>query len=263
MADPLHPLHGKRALVTGAGGVIGGWIARALREAGASLCLTDVRADALDRFTPADLGPEGFIHQADIATSAGIADLCAALDTRWGAPDILVNNAGIYPSDFLLDTSDAEWDRIMGINLRTPFMLTRDVARLMIAHGRPGSVVNISSGGAKRARRTSVVYCTSKVALDRLSEGFALELAEYGIRVNAIYPGFAAGSEVTALTEAHVQTVSGANPMGRPTSFQDLAGPLVFLCSDAAGYVTGATLAVDGGGSAGVMTVFQDKKRAL
>lgn len=257
-------LAGKRAVITGAGGIIGGWIAQALTAAGASLCLTDARAEALDAAAArVDLGPEGFTHLADLTRAEDIAGLAAALKAKWGAPDILVNNAGIYPSGFLLDTSDAEWEQIFAINLRAPFQLSRDLAKLMIADGRPGCIVNVSSGGAKRARRTAVPYCTSKVALDRLSEGFALELAEYGIRVNSLYPGFVAGSAVTALPDDHANTVATANPMGRPTCYEDLAGPLVFLCSEEARYVTGATLAIDGGGSAGVMTVYQDKKRAL
>lgn len=260
-------LVGQKAVLTGAGGVIGRWLARGLREAGADLCLTDTGPEALNGVL-ADLGTlglgsAGFTHPADLTDPAQVRGLADEVDARWGAPDILVNNAGIYPSAFLLDTSDAEWDLMFDINLRAPFLLTRDLARLMVAAGKRGSIVNISSGGAKRARRTAVAYCTSKVALDRLSEGFALELAEYGIRVNTLYPGFAAGSGVTSLTDAHVQTVSTANPMGRPTEAQDLIGPLVFLCSEEARFITGATLAVDGGGSAGVMTVFQDKKRAL
>ena len=238
-----------------------------LREAGAELCLTDTRHVLLEpviaELGDLGLGPTGFTHVADLTSAAAVRTLAGEIENRWQAADILVNNAGIYPSAFLLDTSDAEWDRMFDINLRAPFLLTRDLAALMIRQGRPGSIVNISSGGAKRARRTAVAYCTSKVALDRLSEGFALELAEYGIRVNALYPGFAAGSDVSSLSDSHIATVSTGNPMGRPTRPEDLIGPLVFLCSDEARYVTGATLAVDGGGSAGVMTVYQDKKRAL
>lgn len=260
-------LAGRKAVLTGAGGVIGRWLARGLREAGAELCLTDSRPQALEA-ARADLGAlglgaSGFVHVADLTEAAAIRGLAEEVATRWGAPDIVVNNAGIYPSAFLLDTSDAEWDLIFDINLRAPFLLTRDMARLMVAAGRGGSIVNISSSGAKRARRTAVAYCTSKVALDRLSEGFALELGEYGIRVNTLYPGFAAGSEVTSLSDAHIGAVSTANPLGRPTAPEDLVGPLLFLCSDEAGYVTGATLAVDGGGAAGVMTIYQEKKRAL
>jgi len=260
-------LAGRKAVLTGAGGVLGRWLAQGLREAGADLCLTDTNAPALARAVAAlgDAGPGdmGFTHVTDLTDPRGVRGLVDQVSDRWGAADILINNAGIYPSAFLLDTSDAEWDLMFDINLRAPFLLTRDLAKLMIGAGKGGSVVNISSGGAKRARRTAVVYCTSKTALDRLSEGFALELAEYGIRVNTLYPGFAAGSEVTHLTKAHIATVSTGNPMGRPTEPRDVIDPLVFLCSDEACFITGATLAVDGGGSAGVMTIYQDKKKAL
>lgn len=260
-------LAGQRAVLTGAGGVIGRWLARGLRNAGAELCLTDTRLDILeavvDELGDLGLGTTGFVHAADLTDASAIKTVVDEVRRRWQAPDILVNNAGIYPSAFLLDTSDVDWDRMFSINLRAPFLLTRDLATLMIRDGRPGSIVNISSGGARRARRTAVPYCTSKIALDRLSEGFALELGEHRIRVNTLYPGFAAGSDVSSLSENHVSVVSTANPMGRPTMPEDLIGPLVFLCSEESRYVTGATLAVDGGGSAGVMTIYQDKKSAL
>lgn len=260
-------LAGRKAVLTGAGGVIGQWLAQGLRQAGVELCLTDSRPQALDAVCAelggTGLGETGFTHVADLRDAAAIRGLADAVAARWGAPDIVVNNAGIYPSAFLLDTANDDWDQIFDINLRAPFLLTRDMARLMVAAGRGGSIVNISSSGARRARRTAVAYCTSKIALDRLSEGFALELGEYGIRVNTLYPGFAAGSQVTSLSDAHIKAVSVANPLGRPTAPQDLVGPLLFLCSDEARYITGATLAVDGGGSAGVMTIYQDKKEAL
>jgi 3-oxoacyl-[acyl-carrier protein] reductase len=112
-------------------------------------------------------------------------------------------------------------------------------------------------------RATSVPYCVSKTALDRLTLGLALELAEYGIRVNALEPGFAAGSETTKLTETQVTNVIANIPLGRPSGPYDAPTAALFLCSDAASFITGATLAVDGGNSAGSRVVYQDKKKAL
>ena len=182
---------------------------------------------------------------------------------RWGAPDVLVNNAGLYPSGFLLDIGIEDWDAIMGVNLRAPFLLSKLFALQMIGAGKGGSIVNVSSGASRKMRTTVVPYCTSKTALDRLTKGFALELAEYGIRVNALEPGFIAGSDVSPLSQEHVQAVTTTIPLGRSSAAQDVAGAALYLCSDAASYVTGATLTVDGGNSIGTQAVFQAKKKAL
>ena len=112
-------------------------------------------------------------------------------------------------------------------------------------------------------RRTVVPYCTSKTALDRLTKGFGVELAEFGIRVNALEPGFAAGSKVSDLTEAHIRSTISQIPLGRPSSREDVGNALLYLASDASAYVTGATLTVDGGNSIGSLAVHQDKKNPL
>ena len=136
--------------------------------------------------------------------------------------DVLVNNAGIYPSGFLLDIATAEFDRIFAINLRAPFPDRGHRPADDRSKGVKGSIINISSGAARKMRRTVVPYCTSKTALDRLTKGFAIELAEFGIRVNALEPGFAAGSTVSRLTDEQSTTPSrasrSAGPPRRPTS---------------------------------------------
>ena len=151
----------------------------------------------------------------------------------------------------------------MGINVRVPFLLTQTVAKLMIAAARRGCIVNISSGAAHRMRRSVAPYCLSKSALDRLTKGYALELAEYGIRVNAVEPGFAPGSTSSPLTEAHVRNTSAGIPLGRVSGPNDAAAAVLFLCSDSAAYITGTALAVDGGNSIGSLAVHQAKKTAL
>ena len=255
---------GKGVVVTGACGIYGGWIADAFARAGARLCLTDRDPDALERRLAEAGAPAGsFVFAADLLADAQVYGLGEALGKRWGAPDILVNNAGVYPSGFLLDIDAAEWDRIMGLNLRAPFLLTQVVAKLMIAAGRGGSIVNISSGAARKMRRSVVPYCLSKTAVDRLTKGYALELAEYGIRVNAVEPGFAPGSTASPLTAAHVEATRAGIPLGRLSGPEDAAGAVMFLCSDAASYVTGASLAVDGGNSIGSLAVHQAKQTAL
>jgi 3-oxoacyl-[acyl-carrier protein] reductase len=254
----------KRVLVTGAGGIIGGWIARSFHDVGAKLCLTDARQPALDKMAK-DLALHGdsFVHACDLTDAAAIDGLAKVVGERWGAADIVVNNAGIYPSGFLLDIDAKEWDRIFDINLRAPFLVTRALALLMIQQKVKGVVINISSGAAHKMRRTVVPYCTSKTALDRLTKGFALELAEFGIRVNALEPGFAAGSDTQHLTPEHIAATTAAIPLGRASAQNDIAQALFYLCGGGANFVTGATLAVDGGNAIGTMAVYQQKKNPL
>lgn len=254
---------GKKVIVTGAGGIIGGWIARAFAQEGAQVCLTDVDEARLATVKDGLPGEGHLAIGADLNDAASIGAFAQALSDIWGAPDILVNNAGIYPSGFLLDISVEDWDRIMGINLRAPFLLSQLFAKQMIAAGKGGSIINISSGAARKMRSTVVPYCTSKTALDRLTKGLGLELAEYGIRVNAVEPGFAAGSDVSPLTDEHVNTVTSSIPLGRASSASDVAAAVLYVSSSGASYVTGATLTVDGGNSIGSQAVFQQKKTAL
>lgn len=253
---------GKRVIVTGACGIIGGWIAKGFAEAGAELCLTDRRSDALIAAAET-LGGNPLTIVADLTDAADMERFAGEVAARWGAPDVLVNNAGIYPSGFLLDIGIEDFDTIMGVNLRAPFLLSKLFAKQMIDKGVAGSIVNISSGAARKMRRTVVPYCVSKTALDRLTKGFAIELAEYGIRVNALEPGFIAGSDVSNLSDEHVQTVTSTIPLGRSSSMEDVAQAALYLASSAASYVTGATLTVDGGNSIGSLAVFQAKKSAL
>ncbi|MEO9337542.1 SDR family oxidoreductase [Mesorhizobium sp. SB112] len=254
---------GKKVVVTGACGIIGGWIAEAFRDAGAQLCLTDRNAEALDAKL-AEFGGEGhFALAADLMDAEAMTVFAAEVAKRWDAPDVIVNNAGIYPSGFLLDIDIADWDAIMGVNLRAPFLISKLFAKQMIDAGKGGSIVNISSGAARKMRTTVVPYCTSKTALDRLTKGFAIELAEYGIRVNAVEPGFIAGSDVSELPDEHVKTVTSTIPLGRSSSPKDVANAVLYVCSDAGSYMTGATMTVDGGNSIGSQVVFQAKKKAL
>lgn len=112
-------------------------------------------------------------------------------------------------------------------------------------------------------RASSVPYCLSKAALDRLTKGYALELAEYGIRVNLIEPGFASGSVSNPLPEEHIRGMGGRIPLGRESGPKDTPNAILYLCSEAASFITGATLPVDGGNGAGIRAVYQAKKHAL
>jgi 3-oxoacyl-[acyl-carrier protein] reductase len=263
MLDFSSELKARRVVVTGAAGIFGSWIAKAFADAGAELLLTDADAARLD-VAARQIGDGAHLqHVADLTSDADIQWLLSRIGEAWGAADVLVNNAGIYPSGFLLDITAQDWDRIFGINLRAPFLLSQGVARQMIAKGVKGSIVNISSGASRKMRRTVVPYCASKTALDRLNKGLALELAEFGIRVNIVEPGFAPGSDVSHLTQEHIDNVTSSIPLGRPSAPQDAATAVLYLASEAASYVTGATLTVDGGNSIGSLAVFQAKKTPL
>lgn len=262
--DFFSDLAGKRVVITGACGVIGRWIVDAFQQAGCDLCLTDARQTELEaQAAEIQLGGNSFTCVADLTNEASINQLIAEIGKRWGAADVLVNNAGIYPSGFLLDISTEDFDRIFSINLRAPYLLTKGLALQMIQQKKPGSVINISSGASRKMRKTVVPYCTSKTALDRLTKGFAIELAEFDIRVNALEPGFVAGSAVSALTDTHIKNTVAAIPLARPTSSDDVRNGLYYLASAASSFVTGSTLTIDGGNSIGSMDVHQAKKTPL
>ncbi len=257
-------LKGKKVVITGAYGVFGVWFAQAFAQEGAQLCLTGSRMEklqALAKTLPCEQEP--LLVTADLSSVDAITALAQRVEQEWGYADVIINNAGLYPSSFLLDLDATEWDRIFNVNLRAPFLLSKAFALLMIKNNIKGSIINISSGAARKMRTTSVPYCVSKTALDRLGLGLALELAEYGIRVNTLEPGFAAGSESSPVTEEHVRTVISNIPLGRPSGPKDAPTAALFLASDAASFITGSTLAVDGGNSAGVRAVYQNKKKAL
>jgi 3-oxoacyl-[acyl-carrier protein] reductase len=255
VVDASRPFADARVVVTGAGGIFGRRISAAFAKAGARLCLSDPRPDVLDRL-PSELGlprEATLRHPTELREEASITELVRLVATAWRAPDILINNAGVYPRGHLLDVPVDEWDRIMDVNLRAPFILTREMARLMIAAGIHGSVVNITSGAAQRVRTGSVPYSTSKAALERLTAGLALELAPHRIRVNAVSPGFAPGSIVSPLSPAYVEAMLARIPLGRASGPDDAPNAILFLCSPQASFITGATLAVDGGNALGTV----------
>ncbi|CAN7667899.1 SDR family NAD(P)-dependent oxidoreductase [Neorhizobium tomejilense] len=243
----------KTIVITGAAGIFGRWIAAYFAAQGATLCLSDVRMDGLEKAV-SELGLDRskvLLHATELISDVSMLELVDLVKREWKAPDILVNNAGIYTRFSLLEMEFSDWDRVFGVNLRAPFVLSREFARLMIAEGKAGSIVNISSGAARKMNQNSVPYCTSKTAIERLSKGFAMELAEYGIRVNVVEPGFAPGSEVSELSDEYVSNMLKNIPLGRASGPEDAPGAIAYLCSDKAAFITGAVISVDGGNSIG------------
>lgn len=251
---------GKSVIITGAAGIFGTWIAQAFAREGAKVVLSDMRTDELHNLERdlTEAGAEVAAHETQLLSDDSLSSLVDITMDNFGCPDILINNAGVYPSAFILDTPPSEWDRIMGVNVRAPYVLSRMVAQRMIEAGRHGTIINVSSGASRSMRSTMVPYCVSKTALDRLTKGLAVEFAEYKIRVNAVEPGFAPGSPVSPLTDKHVRATSAGIPLGRNARPDDATNVILFLCSARADFVTGATVSVDGGNSAGSRTVYID-----
>jgi 3-oxoacyl-[acyl-carrier protein] reductase len=163
-------------------------------------------------------------------------------------PDVVVNNAGMFPFGSFLETSAETWDQVMAVNLRATFLLSQLVAKAMIREERRGVIINIGSGSGTLVRQNDVAYSVSKRGLDWLSKAMALDLAPHGIRVNTLVPGIAVGDSID-FPDGYVDTIASRIPMGRVGSEDDAAQALLFLASEEASYITGASLAVDGGSS--------------
>jgi 3-oxoacyl-[acyl-carrier protein] reductase len=248
MRDYRDEYSGARVVITGACGIFGTWLAEAFAAAGARLLLTDARADALDLLA-GRLGATAVA--ADLTDTDELAALTAAISDAWESPDVLVNCAGIYPRTPLATTEPADVRRILDVNVVAPFELSRQVITLMIKAGVAGRVVNISSGAAVRPGATGSVYAASKAAIETLTRSMSLEVARHGIRVNAVQPGFAPGSEVSPLDDKHTTSMLARIPLGRTSGPDDAAAAVLWVCSSDASFVTGTTIAVDGGRTAG------------
>jgi 3-oxoacyl-[acyl-carrier protein] reductase len=148
----------KVVVVTGAAGVFGRWITEAFWREGARIVLSDARREAAEAIVAENgISPErAFVHQTELLSEDSILNLAAAVTARWGAPDVVINNAGVYPAGSLLQIDTAEWDRIFGINVRAPYLVTREFAKAMIAAGKKGVVIMISSGAARALRKGTV-----------------------------------------------------------------------------------------------------------
>ena len=244
-------LDGKVALVAGAGGGIGGAGAALLAREGAAVVCGDVDAAAAAACAEAiaAAGGKAIAVTLDVADSGSIDAAVARTASELGGADILLNSAGISTTASVLDLTRAAWDRVLAVNLTGMFLLGQAVARQMVARGRGGSIVHVTSQLAEVGVRQKTAYLASKGGARSLTIGMALDLAEHGIRVNAVAPG----PTVTNLTRdrfaddvMRAWTLSRI-PLGRLGQPSDLAGAILFLASDDARWVTGTTVVVDGG----------------
>ncbi|UPK46681.1 SDR family NAD(P)-dependent oxidoreductase [Paenibacillus pabuli] len=250
---PERTFAGKKVVITGAAGVFGQWIAQAYAAEGASLYLSDIREDAL-RKTVDKLKQEGVDvhwHVTNLVNEPSINELVRTVEQQWKAPDIVINNAGIYPYRTLMNMTLQHWNETMDLNLAAPFLLTQHFAKQMITSEVEGSFINISSGAASTAGVGMGNYSVSKVGIEMLTKTFALELSPYRIRVNAVVPGYAPGSEVSVMTKEHTEHMIQITPLGRTSGPNDAPQAILYLTSDQASFITGSILTVDGGRTAG------------
>ncbi|MCW2306155.1 SDR family NAD(P)-dependent oxidoreductase [Rhodobium gokarnense] len=247
-------LEGKSAIVTGAARGIGYAIARRFANDGAKVVLADVdekrgqeAAESL-----ADVGTVSFVH-CDVGEKLDVRNLVAATLEQHGEIDVLVNNAGIIHGCPFLDLEEADFDRVLRINLKGMFLVSQAVARYMVerveAGGEPGAIVNMSSINAVFAIPDNVPYSVSKGGVNQLTKVMALSLAPHGIRVNAIGPGSIMTDMLSTITtdEAARKKVLSRTPMGRIGEPHEIAAIAAFLASSEASYMTGQTVYADGG----------------
>ncbi len=241
---------GRLALVTGGGRGNGAAIARGLARAGARVIVTDIDLEAARAIADSIVAPggEARAHALDVTDPEGCRKLAQDIALLIGPVGILVNNAGIFLRGNLVAEDGRErWERTMEVNVQGPFNVTMAfIDQLKLTRG---SIVNVASTNAFVAPPGNGAYPVSKGALAQFTRALATELASDGVRVNAIAPGIIATAmtEVTRADPRRLENFLAQVPMRRVGEPEELAGPVVFLCSDAASYVTGAILPVDGG----------------
>jgi NAD(P)-dependent dehydrogenase (short-subunit alcohol dehydrogenase family) len=243
--------HGKRALVTGSGGGIGRAIAHAFARRGAHVIVADIDGDAATTVVQ-EIAAEGGHASAevvDIGKERDVTALFGSISTTFGTLDILVNNAGLAVIKPLLEYTEADWKRQMAVNVNGLFGCSRAAARMMRRQG-AGKIVNVASISAYISSRTpEAVYDVTKGCVRQLTVSLAKELAPDNINVNAVAPGTVRTgmNRATLHTEAQRTAATARIPLGRVGTPDDIAGPVMFLCSPDAAYVTGHVLVVDGG----------------
>jgi 3-oxoacyl-[acyl-carrier protein] reductase len=237
----------KTALITGATGGIGGAIARALHKQGATVAISGRQLDRLEALA-AELGSRVVVCPCDLGRRDEVAKLIDAAIAKLGRLDILVNNAGLTKDNLFMVMKDEQWDEVIAVNLTSTFMLMRAAARAMMrAKTGYGRIINISSVSGIIGNPGQGNYAAAKAGMIGMSKSLAREVASRGITVNCIAPGFITTPMTEALNEKQTAGIKEAIPAQKFGSPDDVAAAAVYLASLEAGYVTGATLNVNGG----------------
>lgn len=241
----MFDLTGKCALVTGASGGIGGEIAKVLHGAGATVGLSGTREAPLQALA-AELGERAHVLPCNLSDMEAVAALPKQAIEAMGAVDILVNNAGITRDNLFMRMSDDEWESVLSVNLTASMKLCKGVMRGMMK-SRWGRIVNISSIVGATGNPGQANYAASKAGMIGMGKSLAYEVASRGITVNAIAPGFIATAMTDKLTDEQKEKINVQIPAARMGTPEEIAAAVLYLASPEAGYVTGATLHVNGG----------------
>ena len=243
-------LENRIAIVTGAGQGIGRAIALGMAREGAGLVIADLdeaNAGAIKREIERVGGKASALY-TDISNEGSVRGMIDHTLNEHGRVDILVNNAGIFPTSSVEEMAEEEWDRVIGTNLIGTFLCSRAVVSHLLTQ-RSGRIISLTSGRAFQGARHGAHYAASKAGISAFSKSLALELAPYGITVNVICPGITDTAQPRGhQTEEQIYAQGQRIPLGRIGQPEDLAGPAIFLASDAAGFITGQTILVNGGG---------------
>jgi 3-oxoacyl-[acyl-carrier protein] reductase len=241
----MFDLTGRKALVTGATGDIGEAVARALHGAGATVGLHGTRVEKLEALA-AELGEREKLFPADLSDRDAVRALGQKAESELEGVDILVNNAGITRDGLFVRMSDKDWDDVIEVDLGSVFRLTRELTHPMMRR-RHGRIVNITSVVAVTGNPGQANYCAAKAGMIGMSKSLAQEIATRGVTVNCIAPGFIESAMTGKLNDRQREAIMGAIPMKKMGTGNDIAAAALYLASDAAGYVTGQTLHVNGG----------------
>jgi 3-oxoacyl-[acyl-carrier protein] reductase len=241
----MFSLKGKKALVTGATGGLGGEIARALHAQGANVAISGTRKEKLEELAK-EMGERVVVLPCDLSQVESTQLLVSQAETALGGLDILVNNAGLTQDGLVLRMSDDQWSKVMEVNLSSAFRLSRNALKSMMKQ-RAGRIINITSVVGITGNAGQANYAASKAGLIGLSKSLAAEVATRGITVNCIAPGFIESPMTDALNEKQREQILNVIPQGGIGSPQDIAAGVVYLASDEAKYVTGQTLHINGG----------------
>ena len=245
-------LKGKTAIVTGGAQGLGKAICRQLTAEGANVAVNYRASEAKAKETASELAAEYGVKtkaiKADIASEADVRALFAETKKRLGIPQILVNNSGVCPVTMIKDTPLSEWQTTMDINLTGTFLTNREMANMLIAKGMKGAIVNITSPVALiGSKRGKTAYGASKGGMLSFTVSFAKEVAQYGIRVNALAPGMMYTQMTADVLDAEEEKYNDAIPLGRIGTVEEVAKMVVVTASDASSYMTGALVDVSGG----------------